>query len=146
MIYVLDSDTLIFLIRGLKKARPSSARTRAERLLHRCRRTQGQGHTVGLSAITVSELEFGARNSGHYDQEIAAVQKIVMPFGVFSYDPVDCPRHYGVIRHALESAGEPIGAMDLLIAAHVLALDGTLVTNNRQHFERVPDLRVVCWT
>lgn len=45
----------------------------------------------------------------------------------------------------LESKGVPIGAMDLLIAAHALALDATLVTNNRAHFSRIAGLRIENW-
>ena len=42
-------------------------------LVGRCRKAQAQGDTVGLSAITLSELEFGAFKSGQYDDEIVAV-------------------------------------------------------------------------
>ncbi len=100
---------------------------------------------VGLSAITVSELEFGAHNSGDYDTEIAAVGKILTPFDVFAYDDTTCPVHYGRIRHELEQAGQTIGAMDLLIAAHALSLTATLVTNNLAHFRRISDLSVARW-
>ena len=85
----------------------------------RCRDAQAKGDVVGLSAITVSELEFGAYNSGDYDTEIVAVRKILTPFEVFEYDGTICPTHYGRIRHELEQAGQAIGAMDLLIAAHM---------------------------
>lgn len=100
---------------------------------------------VGLSAITVSELEFGAHKSGHYDTEIAAVRKILTPFEVFDYDGATCPAHHGRIRHVLEQTGQAIGAMDLLIAAHALALAATLVTNNLAHFQRITGLSVTRW-
>ena len=100
---------------------------------------------VGLSAVTVSELEFGAYNSGDYDAEIIAVRRILTPFEVFDYDGVTSPAHYGRVRHELERAGQTIGAMDLLIAAHALALAATLVTNNIAHFQRVSGLSVVRW-
>jgi tRNA(fMet)-specific endonuclease VapC len=100
---------------------------------------------VGLSAITVSELEFGAHNSGDYEAEIVAVQEILTPFEVYDYDGATCPAHYGRIRHELERAGQAIGAMDLLIAAHALALPATLVTNNLDHFHRISGLSVTSW-
>src|SRR2546426_202504 len=134
MLFVLDTDIVIFMLRGLKA--PARQRTRREKalaLVERCRKAQNEGDTVGLSAVTVSELEFGARKSSNYDDEIAAVQKVLMPFEVFDYDATTCPPHYGRIRHELEQAGEAIGAMDLLIAAHALALSATLVTNNLAH-------------
>lgn len=52
---------------------------------------------------------------------------------------------YAGIRLTLERAGTPIGANDLLIAAHALALDLTLVTDNIGEFRRVPGLRVENW-
>ncbi len=145
MIYLLDTDLLIFLIRGLKTTRRRQQRQQATAILERCRKAQAEGDAVGLSAVTVSELEFGARQSGNYEDEIAAVQKILTPLDVYDYDAVLCPQHYGRIRHELEVAGRSIGAMDLLIAAHALALGGTLVTNNDAHFSRVEGLRVVNW-
>jgi tRNA(fMet)-specific endonuclease VapC len=146
MTFLLDTDTLIFMIRGLKEGgRQQSRRERALELVERCRQAQKDGHAVGVSAVTVSELEFGARNSDRYEEEIAAVQKVLTPFEVYDYDAVSCPRHYGRIRHELERAGQTIGAMDLLIAAHGLSLDATLVSNNLAHFQRVPGLRVTDW-
>jgi len=100
---------------------------------------------VGLSAVTVSELEFGARHSGNYDDEIAAVSKVLTPFELYEYDAISCPRHYGRIRHELETTGQAIGSMDLLIAAHAFALGATLVTNNDAHFSCVGGLKVVNW-
>lgn len=145
MIYLLDTDMLIFMIRGLKPGRQPTLRQRAVRLTGRCRKARAAGHVIGLSAVTVSELEFGAHNSGDYNSEIAAVHKVLTPFAIYSYDGVSCPVHYGRIRHDLESAGRAIGSLDTLIAAHALALDATLVTNNLDHFSRVPDLKVVNW-
>ena len=145
MIYLLDTETLIFMVRGLKSTRRPAQRQRAAELVERCRRTEAAGHSVGLSAVTVSELEFGARNSDDYDAEIAAVRKILAPFDIYEYDGVACPPHYGRIRHELESNGIAIGSMDLLIAAHALALDSTLLTNNLAHFSRVTGLRTANW-
>jgi tRNA(fMet)-specific endonuclease VapC len=145
MIYLLDTDTLVFMIRGLKPNRRSAQRQQAQQLADGCRRAQTGGDVVGLSAITVSELEFGAYNSGDYESEITAVHDVLTPFDVYSYDAVVCPHQYGRIRHELESKGAAIGAMDLLIAAHALALDATIVSNNRSHFSRVAGLKTVNW-
>lgn len=100
---------------------------------------------MGLSAVTVSELEFGARKSGNYADEIAAVHKVLTPFDLYSYDAVSCPEHYGRLRHDLETKGRSIGSMDMLIAAHAMALSAALVTNNDAHFSRIAGLRVVNW-
>jgi tRNA(fMet)-specific endonuclease VapC len=57
--------------------------------------------------------------------------------------PVDVV--YGELRTRLERAGRSIGANDLLIAAHALALAHTVVTNNEREFSRIDDLRVENW-
>lgn len=146
MLFMLDTDTVIFMVRGLKASpRQRTRREKARALVERCRQAQDQGDIVGLSAITVSELEYGARKSGNYENETAAVQKVLIPFEVLDYDGTICPMHYGRIRHELEQAGQTVGAMDLLIAAHALALSATLVTSNVAHFECVSGLLVTRW-
>jgi tRNA(fMet)-specific endonuclease VapC len=145
MIYILDTDTLIYMVRGLRPSARRDARKRAARLVERCRQAQKEGHAVGVSAITVSELEFGARKSGRYEEEVAAVAKVLAPFDLYDYGAVGCAPPYGEIRQALELAAQPIGAMDLLIASHARSLDATVVTNNLAHFQRVPGLKVTDW-
>lgn len=145
MIYLLDTDTIIFLVRGLKSPQKVAAHVKGKRLAEKCEAEQRSGHTIALSAITMSELEFGARNSPDYEAEIAALNKFLSPFEVLDYDGVACSHHYGAIRYAVERSGTPIGALDMLIAAHGLALDATVVTNNTSRFHRVPGLRVVNW-
>ena len=145
MIYLLDTDTLVFMVRGLKSGRRPAEQQRARGLVQRCRRAQSSDDSVGLSAVTVSELEFGARCSGRYEAEISAVRKLLMPFVIYDYDSVSCPPHYGRIRHDLETRGQTIGSMDLLIAAHTLSLDATLVSTNLAHFSRVAGLIAESW-
>jgi tRNA(fMet)-specific endonuclease VapC len=143
---MLDTDTVIFMLRGLKApARQRGRRDKALALVDRCREAQANGDGIGLSAITVAELEFGAHNSANYDTEIAAVRKLLTPFEILDYDGTTCPPFYGRVRRELEQAGQAIGAMDLLIAAHALALAATLVTNNLRHFQRVSGLSVTQW-
>ncbi len=151
MIFLLDTDTLIYMARGLKMAAPNHERQRARyrlagKIVAHCRRQQSLGNEVGLSAITVAELEYGAHHSGDYEKEIAAVRKILMPFVCYDFDAAACAESYGGVRHALEAAGKTIGAMDLLIAAHALALQATLVTNDTAHFSRVSGLKCANWT
>lgn len=146
MIFLLDTDILIFMIRGLKSARRPMQRQRAQELVSRCRAAQAAGDSIGLSAVTLSELEFGASCSGDYEAEATAVRMILHPFDVYGYDAISCPLHYGRTRYDLESRGVTIGSMDLLIAAHALALGATLVSNNLTHFSRVRGLKTANWT
>jgi tRNA(fMet)-specific endonuclease VapC len=142
VIYLLDTDILITILRGLRSTERPAHAERAKGLVERCIALQSDGHDVGLSAITASELEFGARNSLRYEDEVNAVRKILAPFRIFDYEAIVCPVHYGQVRNELERRGKTIGAMDLLIAAHALALDAILVTNNAANFSRISGLRV----
>jgi len=149
MIYLLDTGTLVHMIRGLKDAAARHERQRehfrrAEKIMAHCRQQQSLGHEVGLSAITVAELEYGAQHSGDYETEITAVRKILMPFVCFEFDAAACAESYGRIRHTLELAGRTVGAMDLLIAAHALALTATLVSGDA-HFAQVKELPCKNW-
>ena len=146
MTYLLDTDMLIYMIRGLKsRTRSPGHRQRAAALVERCQRTQGHGHALGLSALTVAELEYGAWRSGNYAVEIAAVRKVLTPFEAYDFDAVSCAANYGKVRHDLEIGGIVIGSMDLLIAAHALSLRAVLITNNLSHFARVAGLQAENW-
>ncbi len=101
---------------------------------------------MGLSAITVSELEYGACIGGRYEAEMSLIQRLIAPFERFPYDAVACPECYGRLRQDLEARGTTIGALDLLIAAHALAIAATLITNNERHFARVTGLKAENWS
>jgi len=135
MIYLLDTDTMVFMIRGLKSKgqtkRGQSLRKRARLLVDRCKQAQSDANSVAVSAITIAELEYGARRSKDYESEIAAVRKILLPFDTYCYDGDDCAYHYGCIRYELEASGARIGPLDLLIAAHALSLEATLDASHR---------------
>jgi len=91
----------------------------------------------------VCELRFGAAKSGSL-RLIQQLERIFEVLPIFSLDsPVD--RHYAAIRRHLEQAGTPISPNDLLIAAHALALNLTVVTANVGEFGRVPALSLENW-
>ena len=96
-----------------------------------------------LSAIVAAELRFGAAKLASM-RFSAAVEAWLAGFDVRPW-PVEATSHYAATRAALERAGQPIGAMDLLIAAHAMAEDSALVTNNAREFLRVPGLAIEEW-
>ena len=96
-----------------------------------------------LSSIVAAELRFGAVKLASV-QFSAAVEGWLAGFEVRPW-PTEATHHYASIRATLERAGQPIGGMDLLIAAHAMAEDSVLVTNNAQEFLRVPGLAVEEW-
>lgn len=145
-IYLLDTDTVVFLIRG-RKARPAAdLRCKADRIFRQARDAQARGDTVAISAITRAELEYGAVKSVDPNRERSALDLVLAPLEEFSFDASACARDYGTVRATLEAAGMPIGAMDLLIAAHARALTATLVTNSERHFDRVDGPSTANWS
>lgn len=99
---------------------------------------------VGISAITVAELEFGAAASRRQGNNSKRLERFLVDFKVpFERDSA---RSYGPLRAMLQAQGNPIGPMDLLVAAHAIALKATLVTRNTREFQRVPGLRLEDWS
>lgn len=99
---------------------------------------------VGISTITLSELEYGIRKSSRPDKNKLALIKFLTPIEIISFDD-QAAREYGEIRAYLENQGTPIGSLDMFVAAHSKALDCTLVTNNEREFTGVPGLKLVNW-
>lgn len=97
-----------------------------------------------LSAIVAAELRFGAAKLAS-TRFSAAVEAWLAGFEVRPW-PLDATPHYANIRATLERAGKTIGGMDLLIAAHAMAEDSVVVTNNVREFLRVPGLAVEEWS
>jgi tRNA(fMet)-specific endonuclease VapC len=72
------------------------------------------------------------------------IEAFVTNMAVMPFDD-DCARMFGRIGSVLAERGSPIGEFDVLIAAHAITLDLTLVTNNVRHFRRVPGLKNENW-
>ena len=98
-----------------------------------------------ISSITYAELCYGVAHSARIEQNAQELEAFRRDLDILPFDR-DAGKRYGEIRHALERRGRPIGANDLLIAAHALSRDATLVTNTAGEFGRVPGLRVENWT
>jgi tRNA(fMet)-specific endonuclease VapC len=99
--------------------------------------------TVCTSIIVACESRFGAKKKN--SQKLIEKQEIIL--NSIAILPLTQPveQYYAKIRTELEQLGTPIGGNDLLIAAHALALNLTVVTNNVREFSRVPNLKVENW-
>jgi tRNA(fMet)-specific endonuclease VapC len=129
--YLLDTNTCIYIV----KQKPPSVVRQFEKF---------DVGMIGMSIITYGELFYGAQKS-HFPQKTSAIlADLVKLIPVLSM-PVEAGKHYGKIRSQLEKLGKPIGNNDLWIAAHALALDLPLVTNNVKEFKRISDLQVENW-
>ena len=131
MRYLLDTNICIYII----KKRPPEVLERLVSL---------DPEEVGVSSITVAELEYGVAKSSRPRQNREALLNFLAPLQILAFDD-QAAQHYGKIRAYLERKGQTIGAMDLLIAAHARSLSLTLVTNNEKEFSRVPGLTVENW-
>lgn len=99
--------------------------------------------SICTSIIVVCELRFGAEKSGspRLRQQLDTILELIDVLPLESTVEVN----YAEVRTYLEREGKPIGANDLLIAAHGLALNLTIVTANVREFSRVPNLIVENW-
>ena len=100
---------------------------------------------IGISSITLSELRFGVAKSEYRPKNAKALEEFITPLEIVPFGE-EAALAYGEIRAVLEKAGVVIGSMDMLIAAHAVALGVPLVTNTTREFERVCDLDVLDWT
>ncbi|MEM9773068.1 MAG: PIN domain-containing protein [Chloroflexota bacterium] len=131
MNYFLDTNICIYIM----NYRPTSI---IEKLI------QLEPQEVGISAIVVSELGYGVAKSQRVEANTKRLTDFLSPFKITPYGHA-AAEVYGSIRSELEKAGNLIGREDLLIAAHAIAADVTLITNNEKEFRRVSGLKVENW-
>ena len=99
---------------------------------------------IGVSSITVAELEFGVQKSQFPARNQQALTQFLLPLKIVDFDRA-AAIVYGNIRAKLEKQGTPIGSLDTLIAAHAVSLDVTLITNNVKEFNRISNLQLENW-
>lgn len=120
---MLDTDAASYLIKGRS---PGIAARLAEL----------SPSAVCVSAVTRAELMYGLKRLPAGHRLHLGVRQFLRLVRVPAWDATAAD-YYADIRHALASAGQPIGELDMMIAAHALALDAVLVTNNMRHFARI---------
>jgi tRNA(fMet)-specific endonuclease VapC len=133
MRYMLDTDISSYIIKGgygpveqhLAETPPSD---------------------ICISSVTRAELVYGLKklSSRHWLHQ--AVQRFLGQTTLLPWD-AGAADSFAEIKHQLLSGGTPIGDMDMLIAAHAIAADTVLVTNNDRHFKRIKlPLMMTNWT
>ncbi len=133
-LFMLDTDTCIFLMRGESLA--LAARVQSVPLQQQV-----------MSAVTFAELTYGVQASAaaKRKQNQSVLDRLVLHLSVLDW-PQDAAKHYAEIRADLKKRGAQLGAADLMIAAHARAMGAIVVTNNLKDFERVKGLAVENWT
>jgi tRNA(fMet)-specific endonuclease VapC len=129
--YLLDTNAASYVIKG------NFPHVR-ERLLRVPMRE------VGISVITEAELRFGVARVPQAVKLGVAVEEFLLRVEILAWDSV-AAQSYARLRATLDEHGEPMGNLDLMIAAQALAAGTTLVTNDRV-FKRVKGLRIEDWT
>ncbi len=128
---LLDTDICIYLI----KRKPIQVLPRFQAFSY------GE---IGISSITVAELQYGVKKSQRREENQEALTQFLLPLVIANFDD-RAAMAYGEIRAALETEGKPIGSMDMLIAAHAVSLNVKLITNNEDEFSQVPGLILENW-
>lgn len=130
MRYLLDTDTCICAIKGDRGVLGAILATPPSE--------------VAVSVITEGELRAGASKSSAPRKAADRVDRFLGPLEVLELTSEDSVA-YAKVRSRLEKKGAPIGPLDFWIAAHAVARDLTLVTNNEREFRRVPGLKLDNW-
>lgn len=128
--FALDTNTLIYFFKGSGRV--------AERLLATA------PTEIAIPAISVYEIETGIAKSRDPGKRRKQFDQLLELVAILPFDGA-AANHAAAVRAALESAGQPIGPLDTLIAGTALACNATLVTRNLREFERVPRLSLANW-
>jgi tRNA(fMet)-specific endonuclease VapC len=123
MLHMLDTGIASYLIKGKLPA----IQPRLEALLP---------SAICISVMTKAELQYGLKRLPAGHRLHLAVRQFFKLVRILPWDE-DAALWYAEIRHQLLSSGQPIGEMDMMIAAHALSAGAVLVTNNRRHYERI---------
>ena len=99
---------------------------------------------VSISVVTEAELRFGVARKPEAVRLKIAVEEFLLRVDVLPWDS-EAAKQYAQVRSALERSGDPMGNLDLMIAAHALSAQAVLVTNDRV-FRRVKHLKIEDWT
>ena len=129
--YLLDTNIASCIIKGNSPA--------VDRRLAKVAMAQ-----LAVSAVTEGELRFGAARLPHATRLNNLIEDFFLRAAVLPWDS-DAAQQYGRLRATLEREGQPMGNLDAMIAAHALALDAILVTNDHA-FARIKKLRLADWT
>jgi tRNA(fMet)-specific endonuclease VapC len=133
VIYLLDADTVIA---GMHAETPVRQRLQAAR---------DAGGEIALSAISLYRLRHSiARGPRRFEERAQLRAFLAAGIAVIAFDAEDAAMA-GELQFALDAAGTPIGAYDLLIAAQALRRGAVLVAPAASTPARIPGLVSEDW-
>jgi tRNA(fMet)-specific endonuclease VapC len=130
-LYLLDTNIVSCIIRGNSPA--------VDRRLVKVPMAQ-----LAISAVTEGELRFGGARLPHAARLHSLIGDFLLRVAILPWDS-DAAHQYGQLRATLEREGQPMGNLDVMIAAHALAVGAVLVTNDHA-FARMKKLKIEDWT
>ena len=133
MLHLLDTDIASYLIKGKSPSIESKLAALVPSL-------------VCISVMTRAEMLYGLKRLSPDHRLQLAVRQFLKIVRTLPWD-AEAADWYAEIRHQLTSSGQPIGELDMMIAAHSLSVGAALVTNNSRHYERInAPLILLNWT
>jgi tRNA(fMet)-specific endonuclease VapC len=129
--HLIDTSICVAILRGA-----------SPRIGPRFRAAMSSG--ISISAISAAELHHGLARCAYRERNRRDLENLLGSVRVLPFD-ANAAEAFGVVRSYLQSRGSVIGPFDLLIAAHAIAENAVLVTNNTREFSRVPMLEIEDW-
>lgn len=131
MKYLLDTDALIYWLKGNKNIEQKALNIGLEQL--------------GYSIISHAELYFGAYNSEQKEKNLIAIQIVQEKLTLVDFN-TESAQLFGSIKADLKRQGNIIMDADIMIASIAISNKLTLITNNEKHFERITELKIENWS
>ena len=129
-LYVLDTDTCIYWLKGIAEIRRQAESRMDARL--------------ATTIVSVAELRFGAYYSQRVEANLQSIRNLLRGIQVLTLNDLSADT-FGRLKAELRRTGQLLDDFDLLIAAMTISYEGVLVTNNVRHFGRVSGLRIENW-
>ena len=128
--YVIDSDILIYFLKGKKEVVEKLSTIPVDNLY--------------ITRINFTELMYGAYNSARVEQNLKIIEPFLESFQVLEFDKISSVI-FAKEKAKLKKQGNIIADMDLMIASITMGKSFTLLTNNTKHFQRIQDLKIEKW-
>lgn len=130
MKYILDTDTLIYFLKGHNKVVEKIAAISLDE--------------IAITIINHAELLFGAFNSIKKKENLEKIEQFLQNITILPF----CEQAsylFAEYKASLKKQGAIIADLDLMIASIVMQSNSILVTNNVRHFERIKKLTIENW-
>lgn len=130
--YLLDTNIISYFVKGVSASLVQRMQVGLD------------AQDIAISAITRAELRYGVEMMDRFDKRRRRIDLLLKELSALLWS-VEAADEFGRLKSYLRRNGTPVGEFDTQIAAHALAENLILVTNNTRHFENVPRLKIEDW-